>query len=145
MFAIIVDGQRIGDAAAGESQPLLAFEIGDFFGQSVTELVRLALKKTGLEKFRHVLRTDGAVRDAALGRFDFDARFEIKHAARPVAHDLHVFVLLFGFICDRCRNFVGADGESCGIAWDEYLDHYSAASLLRPATISSKRLGSTMP
>ena len=42
VLAIIVDRQRIGDAAARERQPLLILEIGDLFGQAVAELVRLA-------------------------------------------------------------------------------------------------------
>ncbi len=87
VLAIVLDRQRIGDAAARERQPFLVFEIGDLFGQSVTELVRLALKETGIEKFCHVPSRYGAVSDAALGRFDLDERFEIKHAARAVAHD----------------------------------------------------------
>jgi hypothetical protein len=144
MRAIVLNRQRIGDAAACERQALLVLEVGDFVGEPVAELVLLAFEEIGLEEARHILRLHGAISDAALRRLDLDHGLEPQHPARAVAYDLDLGIALFGFGGDRLGDGIGAHRQGGGIAGNVDLDH-AAAPRSRSAMMVSKRSLSTHP
>ena len=88
MRFVVLERQRIGDAAAGKCEPLLLGEIGDRFDQAQIELVRRA--EAPVENGFHVCGRNRAVADAAGRRLDLEQRFEPQQAARAVAHQLGV-------------------------------------------------------
>ena len=75
----------------------------------MTEFMLGAVEKTGLEKIADIFGCNRAIGHTPLCGFHFDQRLEIKHAARAVADDLHIFLELLGFGRDGRGNLVGAD------------------------------------
>ena len=86
---VLVGGDRVDDADAGEGDPLLAGQGRDLVGRAERERMRGAVDEAGREQRRDVGRRDRPVRDPAVGRRDLDERLEPQHAAGSGAHDPH--------------------------------------------------------
>ena len=142
--AVVLDRQRIGDAAARERQALLVLEVWDLVGEAVRKLVFFTVEELGLEEAWNVGRFHRAVGDAAVGRLDLDQRLQPQHAARAVADDLDLGVALLGLGGDRLGDVIGAHRKGGCIARYEDLDH-AAAPRSRSEMMLSKRSLSTQP
>ncbi|MNQ63858.1 hypothetical protein D3C85_782550 [compost metagenome] len=117
---VVLQGQRIDHADAGEGQAFLALQIGNVFGRAQVQRVGAARQPAGVEQRGHVFGLHRAVGDAALRRGDFDQGFEPEQAARAVAHHLHGQAALVGDAFDIARHRVRVHGQRRGVA--RYVD-----------------------
>ena len=111
MASVIVERQRIGDAAAGEDEPLLAGEPGDVLDPAEALRMSLAGQERRVEQGRCVLRRDRAVADPPFLRLDLDERLEPEEAARSRPDDLELDPRRAGFVLERRSGRIGADRE----------------------------------
>ena len=88
MRLVVVERQRIGDAAAGEGQPGLLLEERDFLGHA-HDAAR-ACRRRGNPTSNRLGTSPGvdrAIGNAAVAGRDLDQRLQPEHAARAVADD----------------------------------------------------------
>ena len=90
MAAIIVERQRVRQAAAGEDEPLLPREIGDVVDAAQRLGMRAAVSGSPPRTVGRLTRRDRTVTDAAGSRLHLDERLEPEEAARSGAHKLDV-------------------------------------------------------
>ena len=88
MRLVVVERQRIDDAAAREGQPRLPGQERDLVGRAEPALVMAAGEEAAVEQAFDVGRLHRAVGDAAIGGRHLDHRLEEIGAARAVADDL---------------------------------------------------------
>jgi hypothetical protein len=139
---VILERQRISDAAALEGQALLVLEIGVLFRLADAQGMLGALQEARREQACDIAFANRAVGDAALRRRHFHHRLQPQHAARAIADDLDRGLRLVGFRLDRQRHFIGAERDRRRVAWDVDRDHHRPSSA---STIWSKRFGVTRP
>ena len=84
MGAIILHRNWIDHAAARESEPLLAREIGNFLDQAKRERVAAAFEKLRGKEARHIVHCDRPKADPAFGGRDLDQRLEPIEPRLPV-------------------------------------------------------------
>ena len=144
MAAIIVERQRVGQAAAREDEPLLLREIRDVVDAAQRLGMSAAAQEARVEQLSRLAGCDRAVADAAGSRFDLDQRLEPKEAARSGAHELDVEAaaarLVANCVCDKVR----ADGERRRIRGYEDADAHCVLPCAA-ATIASIRSRSSRP
>src|SRR5262245_10648220 len=97
MGNIVVNRDRIDDAAASKGQSLLLLEIGDILGQAVTQRMIAAIEETGIEQARNISRRYRGIGDPASVCCNFDQRLEIQQTARSGADDRDVDAEALGF------------------------------------------------
>ena len=88
MGAIILERERIDDAAAREGQPRLPLEPGNVLGRAEPQRVRRRRPEARSSRLSASCRRHRAVGDAACRRLDLDHRLEPVEAARAGADDL---------------------------------------------------------
>ena len=81
VVAVVLQRQRIGDAAAGEGEACLALEEGDFRGEAMGEPVRAAGQEPGIEQGRHIRGLHRTIGHTALFGAHLDQHFQPQHAA----------------------------------------------------------------
>ena len=134
--AVIVERERVGQAAAREHEPLLPLEIGNILDPSERLRVGAPDQEPAFEQRAGVRIRDRTVTHPAGRGLDFDERLQPEKAARTGAHDREVDAPIARLSRKRSGDGVGADGEGGGIAGDEDLrvhDAFPSAS----ATIAS--------
>ena len=97
MGDIVVDRDRIDDAAPCKGQPLLLLEIRDLLGQAVTEPMIGTIGKPTVEQARDIARCHRAIGNAAPLGCNLDQRLEIEKAPRSGPNDRHVDAAPLGF------------------------------------------------
>ena len=85
--AIVVERQRVGDAAAREDETLLAREEGDLLDKAQRLRVIAAAEEAGLEQRRRLRRAPPARSRSGPSGLDLDERLEPEEAARAGADD----------------------------------------------------------
>ena len=142
MGAIIIERERIGDAAARKGQAVLALEIGNFLGQPEAQRMWLAVEEPGIEQAGHVLGRDRAIGDAAGRRFHLDQRLQPEQAARAVAHDRRIDLSRRELARDGAVDLLGPDRKRRGVAGNVDLDRhrrFRAPSISRSAAAGETR------
>ena len=110
MGAVVLERERIDDAAAGECQSRLPLEERNLFRIAEREsVVAFAFGQSGIEEALDVARLDRAISHPALERFHFDHGLQPVEAARPVADNLDIKSALFGFAGDCKRDLVRSE------------------------------------
>lgn len=103
----------LGGSGEKAARFALALQEKDLLGEPQAERVALAAaaQESGVEQAGHILRSDRAVGDAALGRLDLDQRLQPEEPARAVARDAQVHLALGRLGRDRRGDALGADSE----------------------------------
>ncbi len=140
---VVLDRHRIGDADAGEGQPLLALEIGDLRGESEGQSMRLALEEPGIEQSGHIGRSHRAVGHPSRSGLDLDHRLEPVQATRPVPNQGDGEAADGGLGGDRPGDRFRSDGQGAGVAGDEDADGHAFPRISR--TSASNDAGVTRP
>jgi hypothetical protein len=73
---VILDAARVRHAHAREREPLLILEIGNLFGEPMSQRVRLPTGESRLEQTLHILRLHGSIGDTAGGGRYLNERLE---------------------------------------------------------------------
>ncbi len=147
MRLIVGKAQGIGDPDAREGDSLLALQIGDGLGETVTERRGPPLKKSlGNERCDRLGR-HRAISEAPGRARDLNQGLKPQHAARAVAHDAHSLPCVTRCVLEGPRHLVGSEGLGAGIDRDVDRDgtrtHADTASVW--LMISSKRRVVTRP
>ena len=113
---VVVQGQRVGDADARESQALLVLQVGDVLGKAQGQIVVLAaVKQAGFHQRRHRLGRHRAVGHAAFRRGHFHQRLQPEQAPGAVADQRQVQAPLGGGLAQGIGHPVGAQGAGGGV------------------------------
>eukprot|EP00043_Microstomoeca_roanoka_P029775 m.23134 g.23134 ORF g.23134 m.23134 type:complete len:587 (+) comp9442_c0_seq1:1952-3712(+) len=134
MQFVIMQRQRVDDAATREGQARLAHHPRQFLGQAK----RLGMAFQPVEQRGHVFGLHRAKGQAAIVGADFDQRFQPDHPARAVAYDGDIDAALGGFGGDRVGNVIGTQGDGGGIKGDPDL-HQRAPSRILSSFAASAR------
>ncbi|OIQ79167.1 hypothetical protein GALL_391050 [mine drainage metagenome] len=105
---VILQGNRIGDADAGEGQAFLIFQVGNVLRQSEPQPMLAAAQESAVEQAGYVLRVHRAIGNPALGGGDFDQRFQPEQPVRAVAYNFDAGSALRRLGCDGRCHLVGA-------------------------------------
>ncbi len=119
MAAIIFERERIGQAATGEDEALLALEIGNLLDPPQGLGMRAAGQEPAFEQACCVLRRDRPVADAARSRLDFNERLEPEEPARAGAHDHDLDPARLRFARERLGDAVRSDRQRRRVARKE--------------------------
>ena len=141
MGAIVVERERIDDAAAREGQPGLALEPRNLVGKAMRERMRAAVGQRGVEHTGGIVRRDRTIGDPPCRRRDLDHRLEPVEPARAGAHDLDVEMARGRRLPQRGRDLVRADREGAGVAGNEDAGRHRCAC----ASSASRRRSSSRP
>ena len=125
MRAVVVERDRIGDAAAREREPRLPLEIVDLLDRAQRQRMldrreRLAVEKARLDQAFDVAGANRSEAVAHAALLDLDQRLEPQHAARAVAHDLDRDRGLLGRRCQEAGDLVGTDCDRSRVAGHEH-------------------------
>ena len=144
MAAIILERQRISQAATGKDEPLLFRKIGNVVDAAQRFRMSPAAQKARLEQLSGLTQSNRPVTDAAGRRFHFDKRLKPKEAARSGADKLDVDAAAARLVVNCVSDKVRANGQRRRIRG--YKDAYTHWVLpCAAATIASIRSRSRRP
>ena len=140
MRLVVVERQRVGDAAAREGQARLLGQERDLVGRAQPALVMAAREEAAVEQALARRRLHRPVGDAALVGRHLDHRLQEIGAARTVAHDLGLDAALGEFRRDRLGDLFGAERQRAGIAGNvDARDHERTSATISSIFSSSSR------
>ncbi|MCY1411862.1 hypothetical protein D9M71_272570 [compost metagenome] len=139
MGAVVVQGQRPGDAGAGEQQPLLALQVGNFLHRPQGQRMSAGITLQGVQQGRHVVGRHRAEAQAAFGAFQFHQRLQPVEAAGAGAFDFQRQAPPVGLTGKRQGQVVGTDGAGNGIAGNAQRQHEPSSR--QPFTSALRRSG----
>ena len=145
---IVIQRRGVGDAHACEGQSLLAREIGNVLGRSVSKWVLGGPPAGRLERLQEacsIVRLHGSVRMAPARHLELDHRLEPQQAPRAVADQLYFEPPARRFRRNGVRRCIGAHGASCRVVGYVNLEPAHRASARSDCISSSKRSGETRP
>jgi len=143
MGLVVLDRQRIDDAATGEGETLLLLQEGDFLGRPKIEFVLGIRAKLRIKQGGHIgglYRTEG---DAPGLRFDLHQWLQPEQTARAIADQRDIGTPLLRQLLDGSRDALGADGQRRRIHGHIYARGHE--TFPHSAINSSKRAVSTRP
>ncbi|MNT18538.1 hypothetical protein D3C72_1537510 [compost metagenome] len=139
MGLVVLQGQRPGDAGAGEQQALLALEIGNFLHRPQGPRMGAGIALQRVEQGRNVLGRQRAEAQPALVAIQLQQGFQPIEATGTGAPQLQRQVPPLGLAGQRHGHLVGAHGAGHGITGDAQLQHDPSSR--QPFTSACRRSG----
>ena len=119
MRAIVVNRQRIDDAASRKGQPRLALQKGNLFGQAKAQRMTMAAARDILEYGDDIAHLKRSIGDPAARGLDLNHRLKPIEPARTGPHHRERRIAARGFDLQRSSDLFRSDRKRAGIARNE--------------------------